>query len=188
MRKINNKVNKVSCGVRNINNKIRTNGAIKIGLLLLSIGVISAVIVMGSYSSFIDKLNQLFSGIMALGWLEKFIIICVAGWIIFVLNVKRITAGHFRDIIIKAKSGKAAKPVVKDWMANKSQGAPERENRLNISVLDQSGECVARQSSELISLSERTRFATPTRNIEEEKFNVQTAEWINGESMSVTTK
>jgi hypothetical protein len=175
---------KSSCGVKNK----RYNKALKVASALIVIGILPSLFITGSYYSIINNLSQLGAFLMALGWLEKFIIICVAGWIIFVLNVKRITRNHFREVIVKAQTSKKAKPIVKGWMANKSQGAPERENRLNISVLDQSGECVARQSSELISLSERTRFAIPTQNTGEEKFKVQTAEWINGESMPVITR
>ncbi|MBI4835594.1 MAG: hypothetical protein HY811_12345 [Planctomycetes bacterium] len=176
--------------MKKINNKMMSKGAVKISLLLVSIGILSATALLGSGSSAINQAKHAFDSLAALGWLEKFIIVCVVGWIIFVLNVKRIAAGYFKDIIVKAKAkaGKTAKPVVKGWMANKSQGAPERENRLNISVLGPDGECVARQSSELISLAERTRFAKPTQNIAQESFKVQTAEWVNGESMPVITR
>jgi hypothetical protein len=122
------------------------------------------------------EMSKIFSFIANIRPLEKFIGLCILGWLVFVMNAERLNKSYFMIRLARAKSEEKPKENIDKWISYKANGLPDRENRLSIYITNHDGSSYRHEQSEIISLSDDAGKSVDAIN---PRAQVLVAQWTN---------
>ncbi|MDI6733483.1 MAG: hypothetical protein QME51_05915 [Planctomycetota bacterium] len=121
--------------------------------------ILAATIILIATPSFsavlLQQIALLWSFIVEREGIEKILMLCILGFILFLLNRNRIETKIrewcLRDVLDKMKSNKVE---AKGWLAYKTNGHPHRQNGVRIEVINPAGQEITKERFEVIEITE----------------------------------